>query len=139
MLLLTGRTWGQLKILCIPVSRFKSVMRLCVSFKSAAQMPFKYVTSILTTYFPVAQQKKDIDLKCEGMFIFMSFIIYQLFWMALKLDGIYVWKIGILFFWCYNKEIGKFQAAIWQFSTLYHSAFLFALYFKAYALEALEI
>ena len=64
MLLLTGRTWGQLKILCIPVSRFKSVMRLCVSFKSAAQMPFKYVTSILTTYFPVAQQKKDIALKC---------------------------------------------------------------------------
>ena len=53
-------------------------------------MPFKYVTSILTTYFPVAQQKKDIALKCEGMFIFMSFIIYQLFWMALKLDGIYV-------------------------------------------------
>ena len=51
MLLLTGRTWGQLKILCIPVSR-------------SAQMPFKYVTSILTTYFPVAQQKKDIALKC---------------------------------------------------------------------------
>ena len=59
---------------------------LCVSFRSAAKMPFKYVTSsMLTTYLPVAQQKKDTALKCgRRVCLYQCHNIHSNFLMASK-------------------------------------------------------
>ena len=111
---------------------------LCVSFKSAAKIPFKYVTiSILTTYLPVVQQKKDIALKCgRHVCLYQFHNIHSSF-----LDGFKVgWHLCLkkMEFYFLSFTIKKLENLRWRFgkfSTLYFSAF-FALYFKSYVLEA---